>query len=161
MTAGQSTSYSLTISPLGGFNNTIALSCSGAPTGSTCTISPSQVTLDGFHPAMATVNVMTSMSSAELMRPRGTLVARMFAIAGTFGLGLLVLLPASRSRRRFRSRYVLALVCLISIGVSLPACGGGTSSVMTTTGTFKLTVTGTYAGSTQVTHSVPLTLVVQ
>jgi hypothetical protein len=161
VTAGQSTSYSLTILPLGGFNNTVALSCMGAPTGATCTISPAQVTVDGSHAATATVTVMTSMSSAELMRPRGTMLARAFDMVGTFGLVVMVLLPASRTRRRFCSRYLLALVCFISIGVALPACGGGGSAQTQTTGTFKLTVSGTFAGSTQVMHSVPLTLVIQ
>lgn len=62
--AGQSASYSLTVTPEAGFNQTMFLSCSGAPAGSTCTIVPSTITLDGTTPVTATMVVQTTARTA-------------------------------------------------------------------------------------------------
>src|ERR1700682_171120 len=44
--AGESASYTASVTPMGGFKGTVTLNCGGAPAASTCSISPSQVTLD-------------------------------------------------------------------------------------------------------------------
>ena len=49
--------YTLTLSPLGGFTGAVSLSCSGAPSRTTCSISPSSVTLNGTSSAPATVTI--------------------------------------------------------------------------------------------------------
>ncbi len=49
--------YTLTLSPLGGFTGAISLSCSGVPSHTTCSISPTQVTLNGTSSAPATVTI--------------------------------------------------------------------------------------------------------
>ena len=41
---GQSASYKVSVAPGGGFNQTVKLSCSGAPPQSTCSVSPSSLT---------------------------------------------------------------------------------------------------------------------
>jgi subtilase family protein len=58
--AGASTSYTLSASPANGFNQTITWSCTGAPTGARCTVSPATVTLDGAHAATASVTLTTT-----------------------------------------------------------------------------------------------------
>jgi hypothetical protein len=49
--------YTLTLSPLSGFTGGVALSCSGVPSHTTCSISPSPVTLNGTSSAQATVTI--------------------------------------------------------------------------------------------------------
>src|SRR5258707_7058953 len=62
--AGQSASYSASVTPVGGFKGTVTLSCGGAPVATTCSISPTQVTLDGSNPAMASVTLTTTAHSS-------------------------------------------------------------------------------------------------
>lgn len=59
---GQTATYTVVVTPGGGFNQTVDLSCTGAPAESTCTVS-SSVTLDGVNPSMATVSVITTASA--------------------------------------------------------------------------------------------------
>src|SRR4029077_19100485 len=49
--------YTLTLSPLSGFTGAVSLSCSGVPSHTTCSIAPSQVTLDGTSSAQAGVTI--------------------------------------------------------------------------------------------------------
>src|SRR5260370_1453804 len=58
--SGLSATYTLTLTPVGGFNQSIALNCSGSPAASTCVITPPAVTLNGATPATATVTVQTT-----------------------------------------------------------------------------------------------------
>jgi Subtilase family len=61
--AGQTAAFTLAAAPANGFNQTVTWSCMGAPTGTTCSVSPSTVTLDGAHTATATVTLTTTARS--------------------------------------------------------------------------------------------------
>ncbi len=71
------TGYStVTLAPVAGFNQTIAVSC-GAPKGITCAASPSSVTLDGGDAATSTLTITVSASTAPgtyTLRPTGASV---------------------------------------------------------------------------------------
>jgi hypothetical protein len=166
---GQSASYKVAVAPSGGFNQTVTLSCSGAPAHSTCSVSPSSVKLSESA-TTATVTVTTAGGSAGLTQPingpGGNMFGSWLALSGTLGLAMLVSLGGWRRKRRPRLLYGLAFLCLFSIGVTISACGGGGSSSSggggTQAGTYNLTVTGTFtSGSTNLTHKTNLTLVVQ
>jgi hypothetical protein len=166
---GQTASYKITVAPGGGFNQTVTLSCSGAPPQSTCSVSPSSVTLSGSA-STATVNVITAGSSAGLTQPisgppAGIMFGSWLALAGTLGLAMLTSLAGCRRGRRPRLVYGLAFLFLLSIGVTMPACGGGSANgggSGTQAGTYNLTVAGSFtSGSTTLTHTTRLTLVVQ
>ncbi|HWO38363.1 MAG TPA: hypothetical protein VNO32_57055, partial [Candidatus Acidoferrum sp.] len=60
---GHSGTYTLTSTPVNGFTGNISLSCSGAPTNTTCSVSPSQVTLNGTSSAQATVTVTAAKNA--------------------------------------------------------------------------------------------------
>jgi len=62
---GSSGTYTLTLSPIGGLTGNVSLSCSGAPGSTTCSISPSQVTLDGTSSAQATVTVTVARNAGK------------------------------------------------------------------------------------------------
>jgi hypothetical protein len=188
VTPGGTASYTLSFTPQGGLSGTLALSCAGAPSEATCTVSPSPLTLSGSSAAKATVSVTTTAPSRAWRRGPQHLPP----VVGTrpLGLGCLVLLAllamVGLSRRgvaAFSDRYggrallrcpragwirapgiVLATVLLLTLVWT--ACGGGGPSGPvhvpgTPTGSYALTVTATYtSGSTTVAHTTGLTLTV-
>lgn len=60
ITAGQTASYSLVFTPEGGFNGTVTLACSGAPTGANCTATPASFPLASGTAMTATISVATT-----------------------------------------------------------------------------------------------------
>lgn len=166
---GQSASYKVAVAPGGGFNQTVTLSCSGAPAQSTCSVSPSSVKLSGSA-ATATVTVTTAGSSAGLTLPidsppTTSMFASLLASSTTLGLGMLVSLAGWRREHHPRLLCGLAFLCLLSVGLTMSACGGGSSGNSggggTQAGTYNLTVTGTFtSSSTKLAHNMNLTLVV-
>ncbi|HEV2383216.1 MAG TPA: FG-GAP-like repeat-containing protein [Terriglobia bacterium] len=155
VSAGQSGIYSLSLTPTGGFNQTVTLSCAASIPAGTCSISQPSLTLSG--PSTVTVTATTTAGAAAPLAPRAPSAPGPWpwlAVLGVLGLGLTVL------RRQRRTTWVLAAaLALVSVWA---ACGGGSSSSTTTatstpSGTYSLTVTAT-AGSLSNTTS--LTLVV-
>jgi hypothetical protein len=169
VTPGQSASYTISIAPGGGFQQTVTLSCSGAPAQSTCSVSPSSITLGGISATTATVTVTTAASASLTPPTGGPATDHPFGVWVVFSgtLGLALLLGMTRYRRKWDQQLLcgLSLLCLLSVGIGMSACGGGGNSntgAGTPTGTYALTVTGSYtAGSTTLTQTTKLTLVVQ
>ena len=62
---GQVANYTVAVAPTGGFNRTVTLTCSGAPAQSSCSVSPSSVTLKGAASAPVAVTVTTAGTSAS------------------------------------------------------------------------------------------------
>ncbi len=170
ITAGQSASYTASITPVGGFKGIVMLSCGGAPAASTCSISPSQVTLDGTDPAIASVTITTAARS--FLPPPGPrrfdplllvkLLARFFA----YLLVCVVCALLWRLARIPRKRLLLTAAVALPIALLFTSCGGSSSSTtsLTTTdppptqpsgtpqGTFTITVTGTSANLSHTTN---------
>jgi hypothetical protein len=166
VTPGSTATYTIAVNPIAGFNQTVALSCSGAPTGSTCSLSPSSIALSGSTPASVTVSVTTHANSAAATQPRSphdTQIPIFFAICGLPGLLLLGVRRSALCRGKTAAIYgaaFLGIVCFVVVG-----CGGNSSNPGgggTAANTYTLTVTGTFAsGSATLTHSTNLTMVVQ
>src|SRR6185369_12019009 len=57
--AGQSASFTVDISSISGFAQSVSLSCGGAPAASVCSVSPSSVTLSTNGTTTATVTLST------------------------------------------------------------------------------------------------------
>jgi hypothetical protein len=57
-------SSTITLTPLGGFNQTVALSCGGLPANTTCSVSPASVTLNGTSASTAQLTVTTGKTAA-------------------------------------------------------------------------------------------------
>lgn len=164
---GQTATYSLTLSPLGGFKQSVQLSCTGAPAGATCTVSPSSISLNGTAAQTASVTVATAGSSAGLLVPAGrnskTAFGVWLSLSGVFGLVPIVLPKSPRRRMRQALLRTLMLLCALAV-LMTPACGGGSGSNSggPQAGTYNLTVTGVFSsGSTTLTHTTKLTLTVQ
>ena len=166
VTPGQAGNYTLTVSPLNGFAQKIVFSCSGAPSNSTCTVTPSSVTLNGSASTTANVAVVTAGTSASLGHFYGFPLARSSLglwLAWPGLLGLVLLSGGSSGSRKRLGRLLRgsALIGILSLALTWPACGGSSSS-QTPVGTYNVVFAGTYtSGTATVTQKVKVTLVVQ
>jgi FG-GAP-like repeat/FG-GAP repeat len=166
---GQTATYTVVVTPGGGFNQTVDLSCSGEPAQSTCTVS-SSVTLDGVNSSMATVSVVTTASAMGLTQPVNAppfsgAVVLWLDVSGMLGLCLLAGLRGRDQTRRPELICGVAIFCFLAMGITVTACGGGggggsSGGGGTQAGTYSLTVTAT-SSAAKLTNRTNLTLVVQ
>jgi Phosphoesterase family/Abnormal spindle-like microcephaly-assoc'd, ASPM-SPD-2-Hydin len=171
VTAGQTANYSLEITPAGGFNQIVALSCTGAPASATCSLSLSSVALNGSTPVSVTVAVATGVNSSSMVEPlRLPQVIDVYGFWFSFaGLGALAAICIQLAQSRQRSACLLrllAFICIIALAGAISSCNnGGVGSNRTDgtpAGTYNLTVAGTFgSGSTTLTHITNLRLVVK
>ena len=168
--AGVSANATITVTSSGGFNAPVQLACSVAPVvtkGPTCSFSNPAgglVTPPANSTATATLNVVTTASSAALAHPgdshhSGILYAMILPLFGLTLVGAGI--RSSNARRKLVGLVLLGMV-LMGILI-LPACGGGSGGGGggggTPTGTYTITVTGTNS-STTVTGAPALTLTI-
>jgi hypothetical protein len=160
---GETATYTLTVTPQGGFNETVSLSCSGGPQGSTCKVSPSSVTLDGVNPVTTTVTFQTAAGVLLSFQPSGfpTNVPRRSPplwLLCTSGLAILIL---ASSRTQPLRRISLTVAAVLLALITWTACGGGglnSTAGGASTGSYTLTLTGTSAG---LDHSDTVTVAVE
>jgi hypothetical protein len=172
--AGQTATYTISVAPGGGFDQSVTLTCSGAPAKSTCAVSPSTIALSGTSSPTATVTVSTTASS-QVFPPSGFDGRRMTYRPIPFALalaGMIIVIAVYLRRRDQRLRWVpvLAFGTLVCIGLTMTSCGGGSSggggggggTTGTPAGSYTITVSASAtSGSTTLTHTTQLTLVVQ
>jgi hypothetical protein len=164
VTPGQTANYSVTLAPVLGFDQPVKLTCGGTPVGSACTLTPGSMAGSGtVNVAVVTAGSMGAFtqSSNGLWKGLGSLE---FAVFALFGMGLLAAFMREPRRWRPQLSYLVTLPCLLLVAVIL-SCGGGGSGASgggTPTGTYTLTVTGTFAsGGVTLSHNTQFTLVVQ
>jgi hypothetical protein len=159
VTAGGSATSTVTLAPSGGFNGTVAISCSIITTASpapTCSLDPASIALGA--PVTSTLTVRTTAAHASAAPSRSIYYATWVP------LGVLALLGTGFTSRK-RKLMGLLLFCLVfSSLLFLASCSGGSSSTGgggtpgTPPGTYSITVTAS-AGALQ--HSATVTLTVQ
>ena len=172
ITPGQTANYVVAVNPIAGFNQTVALSCAGAPTGSTCSLSPNSVTLAGSSPISVTVSVTTLGNSVRRSlandTPRSSGRKAIYLSLCGFP-GLIFVCACRRRSRTWKPGGLCGLAFLVVLCLGTTSCGGGGSSGGggggtrgTPANTYSLTVTGTFvSGSANLSHSTNLSLVVQ
>jgi hypothetical protein len=160
VTSGQAAQYSLSMTALGGFNQSVSFTCGGAPSGASCSISPSPATPSGNSATALTVSVSTTAPSA-MPNLRGS-PPRLLWLAGIM---LLSIFTAAVKLGRWRASIALG-TCALAVTL-WAGCGGGgvgrspVSNSGTPAGTYTLTVTGSStSGSTTLSHNVALQLAV-
>ena len=167
VTAGGSVSYTLTLTPGGGFTGTVQVTCTGAPSEATCTPSPASLTLDGTNTAKVNLTVSTTAASLGPLSHfstrrwiRSSEVPGIAACCLAF-LCLFGTLALAPGRRAFK--VIGAVTFMFVIGVSC-GCGGGNSGSNsppsnpgTPAGTYNLTLS-TNSGALTHTTTVSLTV---
>jgi hypothetical protein len=170
VTAGQSATGILTLTPSDGFTGSVALSCTGLPQGASCSFAPAAVTLNGTA-ANSTLTITTTARTTTA----GALPASQGApgspwLPGGMTLAVVLLPFAVRGRTRLSVTQQRIIAVLIGM-VFLSGCGGGGSSggssgsgggsgggtSGTPAGTYTVTVSAT-SGSTSQTVTYALTV---
>jgi MYXO-CTERM domain-containing protein len=168
VTAGQSGTTIISVTPTNGFNQQVSFASSGLPTASTCTFSPPTLTPSGASAVTTTLTIATNVSTASLTRPtplnrRETPVPSQGLLALVLlGLGGLVRMRRKGIWKGSGKSLLLGVALLTAIGMSMPGCGGksttNTGGGKTPSGSSTISVNAT-AGS--VTQNATFTLTVQ
>jgi hypothetical protein len=168
VTPGQTANYALAVTPGGGFNQTVTLSCSGAPAQSACSVSPSSFALNGSAAVTITVRVTTMAAMLPTTPSTPSRYRPLRLITELLVLAIVIALLSWSTGRRPRLALGLALLSLLCAGVTMSGCSSGSSTaggggnLGTPQGNYMLTVSGTFiSGSTSLTHKVNLNLAVQ
>jgi uncharacterized repeat protein (TIGR03803 family) len=156
---GESATYSLSLTPLDGYNLAVTVACSGAPALAVCSASPAVATLDGTNTVPVTLTVTTTAPMAILRHhshsPGAALAAILLVLPFTFWLS-----PLRGTNHSIKLALSSILVLTLAFSVS---CGGGDSgtqpsSPSTPAGAYTLTVN---ASSGTLTHLTFLSLTVK
>ncbi len=165
--AGQTAKYTLTMTPLNGFDVPVSLACSGVPRGTTCSFSSSTVQIPVSGSAQATLTVHTTARS--LVHPpasdwRGRPLPWFLAWFGCAFLAIVLLLTGARRRPLVVAIRIASVALLISLAMA--ACGGGAGGGGVSPGSNNGTPAGTYtlditATAQSLSHAGKVTLQVQ
>jgi hypothetical protein len=133
ISAGGTITAVVSVSPGKGFTGAVNLTCSVAgKNGSdqkipTCSFDPTQVNLTSTDAVSSTLTISTTApTTSDLRYPRQSNSRREMYMAGGSLLAGVVLLGIFR--RRFRHRYLLSMLILLTMLGWITACGGGASS---------------------------------
>jgi len=126
VTAGQSTTSTLTLTPSSGFTGAATLSCSGLPQGASCSFSPASVTLNGSA-ASSTLTITTTARTTAMVFPASHSTPGSPWIPGGLVLAAVLLPFGVRGRTRLSPTQQRTIAVLIAL-VMLNGCGGGGSA---------------------------------
>jgi hypothetical protein len=167
ITPGQTAQYAISMTASGGFNQSVSFTCSGAPTGASCSVSPSSATPSGSSARALAVTVSTTAASQTLrwrwLGPQNPSLKWLWLAV----VVLLCLLAFARRRVRWRT-YAILGACALAVTLWWAGCGGSggggpatSTNPGTPSGTYTLTVTGSStSGTTTLTHNVTLQLII-
>jgi hypothetical protein len=161
VTAGQTATFTMTLSAAGGFNQAVALSCSGAPSGAACNISPNSINPNGGTiTAQVTVSTTARAGLIPLSAPRPILpiVLLLLAVIAT----VIASLAVRKSGARLRLVAAMPAFALVLFMLGCGSTGGNTVSNGqgggTPAGSYNLTITSTGGGQS---HTSTITVIVK
>jgi len=156
--AGQAASYTVQLAPVGGFSQTVALTCSTAALDTTCAFSPSSsVSLDGTNAKSVTITLTTTARSRMAPGPKtAPPFSRRPQVPMVWWWSLLALAAAMILARRYGLRLRWALLPAMLLFMLMCAACGGNGGVAppptgTTAGAWVVTITGTAGTATNTT----------
>jgi hypothetical protein len=157
ISAGQTASFNLAVTPSGSFSGTVSLSCAITPAvtpAPVCTV-PASVNVTQGTAAAVTVKVSTTAATTAGSISRVNLPRGVVPITWT-----MVLLGSGFLFAGYQRRPVLGIPMIAVLLFGMTACGGGGSSSSTTTpgtpaGTYTATIT---AKSGSLSHNTALTV---
>ncbi len=152
VTAGSSTSATLSLAPVNGFSGSVTLACTGLPVGATCAFAPTQLTVSANAVTTGMVTIQTA--SAKAFNQPTRLPGRF-----TAGITSALLLPFAslllfRRRRVGRTTTLRLLTAILSVALVSGVLAGCSDSaaappVVTPAGQSTVTVTATAGTVTQ------------
>ncbi len=170
--AGQSATFTITLTPISGFNGTVNLACTGLPSFTTCTFTPPSLTPSGGA-VTSTLVIKTTGPNAALRFPGDSgnrpVYALMWSLSGGGIAGLVLLgnFAQGGSRRKKRWMTMLALTLMLLLLAALVGCGGGggggspapaPAPSVTPAGTSTVSATATGGGSAAHNFNISLTV---
>jgi uncharacterized protein (TIGR03118 family) len=156
VTAGQSTSFNVTVTATGGFVDPVTFSCP-VLTGITCTFNPPMVTPNGA-PIGTMLTVTTSAGVTRYGHVLG-ITGSGFLLASLGLIGILALLKeTTRKPHAAFLRVAAGALTVITLALTLVSCGGYTTSGQTNRGTAAIVVT---AQSGAISHTTTVSVTVQ
>jgi hypothetical protein len=166
---GGSGSAVLTITPAGGFSQTLQLSCSGAPANSRCSFSPASLTPSGTT-ITSTLTITTNVVQTASVAPQFTfshIALTMFYGPGGFTslLGFWGLRRQKLSGSKDNSMRVLLALGAMTLGIGMLGCGTGGignqgSGPISPTGTSTVTVAASSIASGGPSHTANVTVII-
>jgi hypothetical protein len=153
VTAGGSSTITVSSAAVGGFNGQIALSCAAAG-GLTCSFSPATIS-----PGSSTASSTLTLAAAATAPGGG--YGGYAALALLPGLALFGTLFTARGRKASQGKSILLMagLALLVGGMTFTvACGSNSSTHQTTGNQANLTITGT---SGAISHSIPVAVTVR
>lgn len=146
LNAGQTGSYTLTMTASNGFSGSVTVGCANLPIKATCTASPSSPTVGGSTPTTVTVNIATASNS--MIGPGGPIGPSTGTGPGELwllGLLALVALAVLLRRRGVKARRVwVGLTLLLFLVAGAAACNSNYINPVTPINTSKGTPPGVY-----------------
>jgi trimeric autotransporter adhesin len=174
VSAGQSVTDTLTITPVAGYSGTLQFACANLPQNATCSFQPSTITLTGSSGAQTVVATIQTAGSTAGLRQASPLTPESHPVvpaAVFWGSGLLTIALACKKRRPSSRGYQLLVLLVLSTGTwMMTACGGGSrlpqsaatnttpSAPVTPAGTSTVQISATHSGTTVQSFTVTLTV---
>jgi len=137
VTAGSPLTFNVTMTPVNGFTGTVALTCTGAPNRSTCSVTPASVASANGTTAQT---AQVSLTTMALMPPPTRIPTPPVSIRQVVPVLLAMLLMFLLTRTQ-QMRVRLGMVTATVLLLMLAGCSGGYNG--TTKGSATLTITGT------------------
>lgn len=167
--AGQSTSYTVTVASVNGFNLPVALSCSsGLPANASCSFSPATVTPAPGAPQTSTVTITTTAHKGSSMMtplvgrrilppPGGGRLALWILLF--IALAAVILAVSLRGRRGGRLAWAMFGLILLSVALLAAGCnqgyygfvGSNPAPTGSPSGVYTVVISGTYTPASGVT----------
>jgi YVTN family beta-propeller protein len=164
VTAGGTATYLLNLISGASFSGTVALTCSGAPATTVCSISPASSNISANSTVPVTVTLTTVPQSASVAYPGKRRSPFIFALT----LLVPVALAGWRGSQRRKTIRQWVIGGLLALVLLLACCGGGgavpttsfstSKSTGTASGNYTLTITGTSGTLTPVITYLTLTV---
>jgi len=156
VTQNNTAQYTLSIAPLNGFSSSVAFTCSG-PVGSSCSVTPNPLVMDGTTTKTATLSVSTTGGNGTTANARFGAKPIFLALLPFSIMGMLLI----NKRRSYWLAFVLLLLCLL---LGMVGCGSGGASSSSSSGlapgTYQVVVTATPSTNSSQAQTMTMNLVV-